>query len=634
MIARAFSILALGAVLAACGSDGDTAQSIDDSTPPAAVATVSDESYPKRVYFGDTHLHTMNSGDAILYGARLTAEDALRFARGEKVKSSNGIEAQLDRPLDFLVIADHAELIGVGREIYDGNPVYMSDPTLKRWHDMMRGTREEASTAARELIAAYAQGKLPPVMRDKEKSAQLVQSVWQAHLKTVERYNEPGTFSAFIGYEFTSLPKGNNLHRNVIFRDGAAKVSKVLPFSALQSPDPENLWAYLANYETQTGGRALAIPHNGNLSNGLMFALADFKGQAMTGDYATRRARWEPIAEVTQIKGDGETHPFLSPNDEFASFGKAGWDIGNLDNSTAKTNAMLAGEYAREALKRGLQIEARLGVNPFKFGMIGSTDSHTALATADDKNFFGKFAATEPRAGRAAEVGTTGDSKGRIGWHFLASGYAAVWATSNTREALFDAMMRKEVYGTTGPRMTVRFFGGWDFGRRDLRDFVAAGYARGVPMGGDLKSRGASRAPTFIVSALKDPNGANLDRFQVVKGWVDEAGKARERVFDVVWSDPKRRRVSRKGKLTPVGDTVSLATATYRNTIGAAELATVWTDPAFDPASKAFYYVRAIEIPTPRWPAYDAVRFGVKMPAGVQMKAQERAYTSPIWYAP
>ena len=353
----------------------------------------------------------------------------------------------------------------------------------------------------------------------------------------------------------------------------------------------------------------------------------------MTAAYAKRRAKLEPVVEITQIKGDSEAHPFLSPNDEFAGFGVAGWEMNNLIGNQPKTPNMYAGEYVREALKRGLMLEAQMGVNPYKFGVIGSTDTHTGLSTADDNQFFGKHTGNEPNPKRVMQEQNLGTNKGRFGWHYLASGYAGVWAKANTRAAIFDALERREVYGSTGPRITVRFFGGWDFKADDLKgNWVQAGYKRGVPMGGEL-SGGKKGAPSFIVSALKDPIGANLDRVQVVKGWVDKAGKSHEKVFNVVWSDPAKRKLA-GGKLPAVGDTIDLATATYKNTIGAANLATVWTDPEFDPAVRSFYYLRVLEIPTPRWTAYDAVRFKLKLPPEVQVKQQERAYTSAIWYNP
>jgi hypothetical protein len=431
------------------------------------------------------------------------------------------------------------------------------------------------------------------------------------------------------------MPGGNNLHRVVMFRDGYAEAIQTLPLGSQPPADKvELLFDYMDRYEKLTGGKVLSIPHNSNLSNGLMFEMTGPDGGAMTAAYARRRAAREPVVEITQIKGDSEAHPFLSPNDEFAGFGVKGWELGNLPMTEGKTNAMFAGEYVREALKRGLAIEARTGVNPYKFGVIGATDSHTGLATGDENNFFGKHSGTEPNATRASESQNLGTREGRFGWHYLAGGYAAVWATANTRSAIFDAMLRREVYATTGPRMTVRLFGGWDFSEADFAgDWVAAGYGRGVPMGGNLKPAGGA-APSFLVSALKDPMGANLDRVQIVKGWVDGSGQMQERVFDVVWSEPGKRARGADGKVPAVGNTVDIAKASYRNSIGAPELRTVWTDPEFDPAQRAFYYVRVMEIPTPRWVLFDALRYGAKLLPGTELIAQERAYSSPIWYQP
>jgi Protein of unknown function (DUF3604) len=594
---------------------------------------VTETEFPERVFWGDTHLHTANSVDAFGFGVRLGSEEALRFARGEEVTATTGMKAKLAQPLDFLVIADHSDGLGVTKAIYDAPRLLIRDPLLRRWHDLMHEGPEGSMKVTTELIDMVARNALPPALIDPERQKKNTRSIWTAHTETVERYNEPGKFTAFMGFEYTLMPGGDNLHRVVMFRDGKKQADKVLPFSSLTGTSAAMLWDYMDNYEKKTGGKALAIPHNSNVSNGLMFELTGPDGGPMTADYARRRAAREPLVEVTQIKGDSESHPFLSPNDEFAGYGDAGWELGNLSMEASKTNAMFAGEYVREALKRGLAIEARTGVNPYKFGMIGSTDSHTALATGDENNFFGKHSGVEPRAGRATEGQNLGSRQGRFGWHYLAGGYAGVWAKANTRAAIFDAMMRREVYATTGPRIQVRFFGGWDFTAADLKtNLVKAGYTRGVPMGADLKP-GVGKAPSFIVSALKDPAGGNLDRAQVIKGWVDASGKLHEKIFDVVWSEPARRTLS-GGKLTPVGDTVNLANATYTNSIGAAELKTVWTDPEFDARVKAFYYIRVMEIPTPSWPAYDAVRFKVKMPPSVRMKAQERAYTSPIWYVP
>ncbi len=595
---------------------------------------VAHTAYPENVYFGDTHLHTANSSDAFAFGVRLDPEEALRFASGEEVTATMGMKAKLSRPLDFLVIADHSDGLAALKAIHDAPRFLLRDPLLERWHDELQRGPEASARVARELIDRFSQRTLPAAMLDPDANAERTADVWTAHTSIVERYNRPGKFTAFMGFEYTLTPSGDNLHRVVILRDGKERADKVLPYSSLIGTSTDMLWDYMDGYEKSTGGKMLAIPHNSNLSNGLMFQLTMPGGGPMTADYARRRASREPIVEATQIKGDSESHPFLSPNDEFAGFGTAGWDIGNLDNSAKKTNAMLPGDYVREALKRGLLIEEKTGVNPYKLGMIGSTDSHTGLATADEDNFFGKFSLNEPGAGRASRPQSLGSSQAeRFGWHYLAGGYAAVWATANTREAIFDAMMRREVYATTGPRMVVRFFGGWDFSDADLNDnFVKAGYNRGVPMGSDLKAgRGA---PKFILSALKDPMGANLDRVQVVKGWVDRSGKLQESVFDVVWGDADKRKIGANGKLTPVGDTVDIAKASYTNSIGDPELKTVWSDPEFDPSVRAFYYLRVLEIPTPRWVLYDALRYGARLLPDTQLKAQERAYSSPIWYNP
>ena len=594
---------------------------------------VKETEYPEKVLWGDTHVHTANSVDAFGFGVRLSPEDALRFARGEEVTSTTGVKAKLPRPLDFMVITDHAEGLGATKALYDAPRMLITDARMRRWYDMMHEGPEGSQRAMAELLDARGRNDLPDAMLNQSDTAERTKSVWKSNMETVEEYNEPGKFTAFHGFEYTLMQGGNNLHRNVIFRDGADKVKTVAPIDPTYKATPDEIWNYMEAYEKATGGRVLAIPHNSNLSNGLMFELTQPGGGPMTAAYAKRRVKLEPVVEITQIKGDSEAHPFLSPNDEFAGFGVAGWEMNNLIGNQAKTPNMYAGEYVREALKRGLMLEAQMGVNPYKFGVIGSTDTHTGLSTADDNQFFGKHSGNEPNPKRVMQEQNLGTNRGRFGWHYLASGYAAVWAKANTRAAIFDAMQRREVYASTGPRMTVRFFGGWDFKADDLKgNWVQAGYKRGVPMGGEL-SGGKKGAPSFIVSALKDPIGANLDRVQVVKGWVDKAGKSHEKVFNVVWSDPAKRKLT-GGKLPAVGDTIDLATATYKNTIGAATLATVWTDPEFDPAVRAFYYVRVIEIPTPRWSAYDAVRFKLKLAPDVQVKQQERAYTSAIWYNP
>jgi hypothetical protein len=609
---------------------------------PAAVAKLfpekrpyspyADRNFPTRPLFGDTHTHTGFSFDAGAFGARLSPADAYRFAKGEQIMASSGQPAKLSRPLDFLVVTDHSDNMGFFPDLLAGAPALLADPRGRRWYDMIQSG--EGAAAAIELVTAFGAGELTPPVLYLPDSAQY-RSAWLTTIDAAEEANEPGRFTAFIGYEWTSNAGGNNLHRNVIFRDDAQFARQVVPFTTLApgSGNPRDLWKWLAAFEEKTGGSVLALAHNGNLSNGIMFPMIDsFSGEPIDREYAERRAKWERLYEATQIKGDGETHPFLSPNDEFANFEK--WDKGNLDLTVVKTPKMLEFEYARAALKNGLKLEAKLGVNPYKFGMVGSTDAHTGLAAVEEDNFFGKTSSSEPGPDRATHPFVKTDKATIMGWEQTASGYAAVWAQENTREAIFDAMERKETYATTGPRMAVRLFAGYDFVAEDAnsRSPAIVGYTKGVPMGGDLGPAPEGKAPTFLVAALKDPIGANLDRYQIVKGWLDAAGEVHEQVHDVAWSGD--RKPGADGKLPPVGDTVDIANATWTNTIGAPELVAVWTDPEFDPAQRAFYYGRVIEIPTPRWTAYDAKYFGVTMPPEATMTTTERAYTSPIWYTP
>jgi hypothetical protein len=591
--------------------------------------------FPTSVYWGDTHLHTGMSMDAGAFGARLTPEDAYRFALGEELTSSTGLQVKLSRPLDFLVVADHSDNMGFFPRLYAGDPDMLADSTGKRWYEMIQEGGQTAVQVAVEVIVAFSQGTFPEALASLP-GDEAYRAAWEEAIDAAEAYNDPGEFTAFIGYEWTSNTGGMNLHRVVVMRDGGDKASMVEPYTTLKplgSDNPRDLWNWLQMYQDKTGGRVIALAHNGNLSNGIMFPTVDsFTGTPFDRAYAETRAKWEPLYEVTQIKGDGEAHPFLSPNDEFADYET--WDQGNLDLSAAKENDMLQYEYARSALQIGLQLEQQLGVNPYKFGMVGSTDSHTGLATAQEDNFFGKHSGAEPSPERWEHpMAQLGDAKYE-GWSMVGSGLAAVWARENTREALFDAMRRKETYATTGSRMLVRFFGGWEFTEADAMNRLPAdvGYTKGVPMGGDLTNRPGGRSPTFLVGALKDPLSGNLDRIQIVKGWLDAAGERQERIYNVAWSGI--RQLGSDGSLPPVGNTVDVANATWTNTIGAPELLTVWTDPDFDPDLPAVYYARVIEIPTPRWTAYEAKRFGVTMSSEVPMITRERAYTSPIWYTP
>jgi hypothetical protein len=630
------ALLALGLALPAFAQDPvPPAESLEQAFQARAYSPYAARAFPSRVYWGDTHLHTSYSMDAGAFGARLGPPEAYRFARGEEVVSSTGQRVKLSRPLDFLVVADHSDNMGFFPKLFAGDPAMLADPTGRRWYDMVQKGGPEAVKAALDIIDSFSKGTFPKALASLP-GTPTYRSAWEQTIKAAEEANTPGRFTAFIGYEWTSNTGGNNLHRVVIFRDNGDRASRVEPYTTIKplgSDNPRDLWKWLSAYEEKTGGRILAIAHNGNLSNGIMFPeIESFSGQPVDRAYAEARIRWEPLYEATQMKGDGESHKFLSPNDEFAGYET--WDKGNLNLSVPKRPEMLQYEYARSGLKLGLKLEHKVGVNPYKFGMIGSTDSHTGLATAEEDNFFGKHSGSEPSAQRWEHpVGCFGGVC-IMGWEQAASGYAGVWATDNTREALFDAMMRKETYATTGPRMLVRFFGGWDFEAQDTqtRSPALAGYTRGVPMGGDLRQAPAGKVPTFLVAALKDPIGANLDRIQIVKGWLDTKGDVQEKVYDVVWSDG--RKPGADGKLPPVGNTVDVANAVWTNTIGAPELIMVWKDPDFDPALKALYYARVIEIPTPRWTAYDAKYYGVKMPPDVPMVTQERAYTSPIWYTP
>ena len=587
-------------------------------------------SFPQRVFWGDTHLHTSYSVDAGFLGnTNVGPEEAYRFAKGEAITTTTQQRAQLKRPLDFLVVADHAENLGLMPMISRSDASVLAHPVGKKWHDMVKAGK--GFNVFLEWAVASGAGK------NLIESEHMARSAWREIIDAAERHNRPGAFSAIIGFEWTSIPGGNNLHRNVLFRDGAEVASQVLPFSSYDSTDPEDLWKWMQQVEDKTGGRVLAIPHNGNMSNGLMFDDVTLNsGKPIDAAYSRVRAKWEPVVEVTQPKGTGETHPLLSPNDEFANFEIL--DRANLGGSVAKTSDMLPREYARPTLKRGLAYQANLGTNPFKFGMIGSTDAHSGMSSTEEENWIGKATILEPGPKRYKDPvlrSKLDPALTVMGYELGATGLAAAWARENTRAAIWDAFKRREVYATTGGRMLVRVFAGWDFVEDELHlpDFAEQGYKRGVPMGGDLTRAPAGQAPRFLIRALRDPDGANLDRIQVVKGWLDQDGETHERIFDVAVSGG--RKIDADGRCkTPVGNTVNLAEANYTNTIGEPLLAAYWQDPTFDSEQHAFYYIRVIEIPKPRWTAYDEKFYRIQMPEYVQRTVQDRAFTSPIWYTP
>jgi hypothetical protein len=633
----ALAVLALVLSVPAAAQITPSSESLSDLYPGKAYSPYAQRAFPSTPLWGDTHLHTSYSVDAGLFGNRLGLEAAYRFARGEEVVSSTGLPVKLSRPMDWLVITDHSDAMGFIQDLQKGEPGILAFEMGQRWFEGLQAGGQDAVDATLDLITNFSQGNIPPaLLADYSPGSKKYANIWEHMVKTSETYNDPGHFTALIGFEWTSLVKGNNLHRNVIFREGAEKAGQVVPFTTQPpggSTDPMDLYQWLENYEAKTGGSALTLAHNGNLSNGFMFPVDEqYTGRKLDKAYVEQRAKWERMYEATQIKGDGEAHPLLSPEDEFADYET--WDSGNLDLSQTKTPEMLKYEYAREALKIGLLLEARHGTNPYKFGLVGSTDSHTSLTTSEEENFFGKHTGSEPSPDRIQHPFTKTENGIFEGWQTVSSGLAAVWAKENTRESIFDAMERKEVYATTGTRLMVRFFGGWDYTDDDLNSRQPAfrGYEKGVPMGGDLKTAADGAAPTFMVYALRDPIGANLDRIQIVKGWLDADGETHEKVFDVAWSGD--RKPGADGKVPAVGNTVDVAAANWSNTIGAPELGTVWTDPDFDSKQSAFYYARVLEIPTPRWVCYDALRYGIEIPKDATTTGQERAYTSPIWYTP
>jgi len=574
----------------------------------------------RRAYFGAIHVHTGYPFDALTNGSITTPAMAYEWARGKAIPGSkHGPQLKLRRPLDFYAVSDHAEFMGVFNLMADPNHPLSQLEIAKRVNS---SDQNVALQAFAEVLRDMSAGKIDPRMTDPE----VGRTVWQTIVKTADQYYRPGEFTTFPAFEWTSNPNQRNLHRVVLFRD-----SKILPdlvLSSFESERPEDLWTWM---ETQRGKGAtlLAVPHNGNASDGLMFSAVDSDGRPLDAAYARTRARNEPLYEITQIKGTSETHPDLSPNDEFAGFEQ--WDYTLSADALRPTHRI--GSFARRALLDGLALDAQGKGNPFRYGFIGDSDTHNAAASHEEDNYTGKFAFESNPEHRMKGLEGQPPSQLQQVREFSSGGLAGVWAEANSREAIYDAMMRKETFGTSGPHLTIRFFGGWDFAASDVgsRDFVQRGYARGVPMGGEL-GKAKSKAPTFLVWAMKDPASGNLDRVQIVKGWVDAKGGQHEQVHDVAWSGQRRKDAA--GKLPAVGNTVDAAKATYDNRIGAPELSAAWTDPDFDPAQHAFYYARVIEIPTPRWSTRDAAALGIPIPKGLPVSIQERGWSSPIWYTP
>ena len=602
----------------------------------------------KNVYFGDTHLHSSYSFDAFLNNNHSADPDtAYRWAKGQPViHPYNRARVQIDTPLDFLVVSDHAEMLGVMRAVHEDN--FIKEDlgwigNVKRWYSFWLMNRAIDSNTGLQFFSQFLpqnptiESHSDPVQHPDNNISDLVifgdtskTSIlaWHDIVETAERHNDPGTFTSLLGWEWSSIPMGANLHRIVISPDGAEKGKQFLPYGSDQSQYPEDLWQWLDETQQQTGARFLAIPHNSNISKGYMFDDTTLRGDPITAEYARRRMQWEPVVEVTQIKGDSETRSDFSPEDEFADFENYDYYIQVGKKNDYKASAA---DYIRPALKRGLSIGQQVGVNPYKFGLIGSTDAHTGLSTSEEGNFWGKMASD-----------STPETKERLGakirsngWNMSASGIAAVWAEENTREAIYAAFKRKEVYATSGPRLRVQMFAGWDFpeGAESSESFSVIGSQFGVPMGGDLTAGdNDGKAPVFLLRAVKDPLGANLDRLQVVKGWVDSAGQQQEKVYNVAWSDD--RQLDASGNLSPVGNTVNLSSGRYDNSIGQPEFSLRWTDPDFDPQQSAFYYVRVLQIPTPRNGLLDSLALELDEPPRGAKTIQERAYSSPIWYQP
>lgn len=618
----------------------------------AVAATGPEEARPvapdqRRVFFGELHLHTSLSTDAWTYGTKLLPADAYRFGRGDTVMvpasqvsreqgRGDGKDVPARRPwaLDFMAVTDHSELLGTMLPLDDPSSAFAKSEAGKRI------LANPPIAQAMAFFARNGRGTLPPDMQDPKQ----MRSAWEMTVKAANDFYAPGKFTTFIGYEWSAAPDGKNLHRNVIFNADHAP----LPFTAYQSAKPEDLWHYLESVRAQ-GIDVIAIPHNGNASGGLMYDWNMSDGRPIDEAYAQRRALNEPLTEIVQIKGQSDTLPVLSPNDEFANF-----EIYDRLLAPDAVKGTPPGSYVRDAFGRGLVIQARTGANPFKYGVVGGSDIHNALSASDENatagGQFGIDPSTMlPRGEKAeyalghsipAKVRAEAEARHRTPRKVdilerSSAGLTGVWAEQNTRDSIFAALKRKETFATSGPRMRVRMFGGWDFADGLLKDpdWVKQAYARGVPMGADLAARPAgARAPALILQALKDPDGANLDRIQIVKVWLD-GGTYREKVFDVALSGARKPDPSTH-RAPPVGNTVNLQTGAYTNTIGAPELSALWRDPEFDPKQPAVYYARVLEIPTPRWSTLLAIKDKLPLPTEAPITIQERAWSSPLWYTP
>lgn len=580
------------------------------------------EPTPERnVYFGEQHLHTAWSFDAFAFGNTLAGpEDFYRYARGESTPHVGGYDVQITKPLDWGAVTEHSEYMGMVQEAADSTSVLRAkSPLLSRALEL--GAEKDPMLAFKVLSATIAKGATIDSLTDPD----VVAPVWKRLVDIADKYYEPGKFTTFAAYEWTSTPNANNLHRNVFFAD-TAKVPRV-PFTAIDSHDPRDLWEWM-DAQRAAGNDVLAVSHNANLSNGNMFPTeVDENGRPIDATWAQSRLRNEPLTELKQVKGQSETTPGLSPNDEFADYEVFVWQLLGAEGLPKEH-----GSYVRQAYRDGLALNQARGFNPYKFGVVSGSDSHVAAVPYRQDNFFGVHGTADDTIEERVNGNTL---LGLNSLWITPAGLSAVWAEENNREAIFAGLRRKEAYSTSGVRITLRFFGGWRYlkGMLDQHNWVAAAYASGVPMGSDLPPP-AAEAPTFIVHAMKDPDSANLDRVQIIKGW-SRNGQSFEKIYDVVWAGA-RAPDPRSGKLPPIGSTVDLARGTYTDSIGAAQLGTVWTDPDFDPALDAFYYVRVLEIPTPRWSTIQAIKLGVVPPsgAGFQPVVQERAWSSPIWHTP